>query len=69
MLPSALRLTVTVQVWPPAFVPCLVMVSACAEHPLIAAPVKALTSAKHVVAFMAPLPNEDGRPHGRPLRS
>jgi hypothetical protein len=46
MLPSALRLTVTVQVWPPAFVPCLVMVSACAELPLIAAAATALTSTK-----------------------
>jgi hypothetical protein len=67
MLPSALRLTVTVQVWPAAFLPCFVMVSAWAEVPApTAAAATALTSTKSVVVFMAPLPKESGRPRGRP---
>jgi len=34
MLPSAFRLTVTMQVWPLALVPCFVTVSACAAAPV-----------------------------------
>ena len=55
MLPSAFRLTVTVQVWPAALVPCLVIVSACALAWVKLAAATALTSTNNVVAFMARL--------------
>jgi hypothetical protein len=55
MLPSALRFTVTVQVWPAALVPCLVIVSACALAWVKLAAATALTSTNNVVAFMARL--------------
>jgi hypothetical protein len=58
MLPSGFLFTVTVQVCPEAFLPCLVMVSACADAP--ARQVATATSTKAVLCAMACLPNEKG---------
>jgi hypothetical protein len=67
MLPSAFLLTVTVQVWPAAFLPCLVIVSASAAVPPAQATATASTMA--VLCVMACLPKrERGGHEGRPER-
>jgi len=58
MLPSGFLFTVTVQVCPEAFLPCFVIVSACADAPV--RQVATATITKAVLCAMACLPNEKG---------